>query len=74
MRIKLNFNSLMEQIDDYFSSTRTEKNKTDVIGICFGLELVQSYLRQIAERTIILDDEELIGLLVDMGVLRVKEE
>lgn len=74
MRIKLNFNSLMEQIDDYFSSTRTEENETDVIGICFGLELVQSYLRQIAERTIVLDDEELIGLLVDMGVLRVKEE
>lgn len=74
MRIKLDFNNLMRQIDDYFTATRTEANETDVIGICFGLEIMQSYLRNIAERSIVLNDEELISLLVDMGILRITME
>lgn len=74
MRMKLDFNNLMRLIDDYFSDTRTDGNEVNVAGICFGLELVQSYLRLIAERAIVLDDDELIKLLVDMGILKYTED
>lgn len=72
-RVKLDFNNLMRQIDDYFTATRTEANETSVIGMCFGLGLLQSYLKNIAERAIAIDDDELIGLLLDLGIVRKDE-
>lgn len=74
IRIKLDTNNLMRQIDDYLSCTRNEANETAVIGIAMGLELLQNYLRKIAERSIALDDDELISLLLDLGILKTTEE
>lgn len=73
-RLKLDTNNLMRQIDDYLSATRTTANETAVIGIAMGLELLQNYLRKIAERSIDLADDELISLLLDLGILHVTED
>lgn len=73
IRIKLDTNNLMRQIEDYLSCTRNEANETAVIGIAMGLELLQNYLRKIAERSIALDDDELISLLLDLGILKTTE-
>lgn len=73
VRVKLDFNNLMRQIDDYFTATRTEANEAGVIGMCFGLGLLQSYLKNIAERAIAIDDDKLIGLLLDLGIVRKDE-
>lgn len=73
MRVKLDFNNLMRQIDDYFAATETEENSTEIFGLVIGLELVQAYLKNIAERAITLNDDELISLLLDMGILRKDE-
>lgn len=68
-RIKLDYNHLMQQIVDFLNETRTEENELLVCGIGIGLELLETYMKNIAERVIELDDDVLISLLKDLCIL-----
>ncbi len=70
-RVKLDYNHLMEQIDGFLAD-KSEDNDTFVFGIAMGLELLSSYIRNIAERAIELNDDVLIELLKDLCILKEK--
>lgn len=72
-RVKLDYNHLMEQIDDFLNQSATEDNERIVFGIGMGLNLLQAYLKNIAERAIEINDDVLIGLLKDFCVVIEKE-
>ena len=69
-RMRLDINNLFRQIDDLLSANQSEEDWKTGFGIAFGLELLGNYLRQIAERAIELNDDVLIGLLLDLHVLK----
>ena len=70
MRIKMDYNNLLRQIDDVLSNSRSKIVKENAFGIATGLQLLSSYIKEIAERAVELDDDILIGLLLDLHVLR----
>lgn len=70
-RVKLDYNHLMLQIDNFLSDN-SEDNDTLIFGIAMGLELLSKYIKNIAERAIELNDEVLIDLLKDLCVLKMK--
>lgn len=73
-RVKLDINNLFKQIDDLLSNLDDENRDRAGLGIGFGVELLQSYLQLIAIRAIELKDDVLIGLLLDLHVLKEVEE
>ena len=73
MRVKLDYNHLMEEIDDFLNGKSEDDDKL-VFGIGMGLNLLTSYIKNIAERAIELNDDVLTELLVDMMVLKKSEE
>lgn len=70
-RVKLDYNHLILQIDNFLSDN-SEDNEKLVFGIAMGLELLSKYIKNIAERAIELNDEVLIDLLKDLCVLKEK--
>lgn len=74
MRIKLDYNNLMKQIDDVLSASRSKVVKENAFGISVGLNLLSSYIQQIAERAVELNDDFLIGLLLDLHVIKEEGE
>ena len=73
MRIKMDYNNLLSTIDRTLSGSRSRTVKANAFGIAVGLELLSGYLRDIAQRAIELNDDKLIGLCVDMGILKQEE-
>ena len=71
MRVKLDYNHLMEEIDDFLTGKSEDDDKL-VFGIGMGLNLLTSYIKNIAERAIELNDDVLIDLLKDLCVLKEK--
>lgn len=69
-RMKLDINHLFEVIDEVLQNSRSKIIRERGFAIAVGLELLQQYLRDIAHRAIELEDDALIGLLVDLHVLR----
>ena len=69
-RMKLDYNHLLEIIEDTLSNNRSKKVKENAFGIEIGLNLLTSYLKQIAERALELNDEVLIDLLLNMMILK----
>lgn len=74
MRMKLDYNNLLPTIDRTLSESRSRTVKANAFGIAVGLELLSGYLRDIAERAIELEDDNLIELCVGMGVLKQEKE
>ena len=74
MRIKLDYNNLLRQIDEVLSVSRSKVVKENAFGISVGLNLLSNYIQQIAERAVELDDDVLIGLLLDLHVLKKEDE
>lgn len=74
MRIKLDYNNLLQQIDNVLSSSRSKVVKENAFGISVGLNLLSSYIRQIAERAVELDDDVLIGLMLDLHVIKKEDK
>lgn len=70
MRMKMNYNNLLSTIDRTLSESRSRTVKANAFGIAVGLELLSGYLRDIAQRAIDLNDDKLIDLCVDMGILK----
>lgn len=74
MRMKMDYNNLLSNIDRTLSESRSRIVKENAYGIAVGLELLSGYLRDIAQRAIDLNDDKLIELCVGMGILRWEEE
>lgn len=73
MRMKLDYNNLLSNIDRTLSESRSRVVKENAFGIAVGLELLSGYLRDIAQRAIDLNDDKLIELCVGMGILKQEE-
>ena len=73
-RMKLDYGNLLRYIDEVVSNDESGIAKEKAIGILTGLNLLTSYMRQIGERALELNDEVLIGLLVDLYILVEKKE
>ena len=74
MRMKLDYNNLLSNIDRTLSESRIRFVKENAFGIAVGLELLSGYLRDIAQRAIDLNDDKLIELCVGMGILKWEEK
>ena len=69
-RMKMDINNWVRQVDDVLSNSRSKIVQENGYGISIGLDLLLSYLREIAERAIELQDEKLIEILIDLHVLK----
>lgn len=66
----MDINNLVRQIDDVLSNSKSKIVRENRYGIFIGLDLLLSYLKEISNRAICLNDEELIEILIDMHVLK----
>lgn len=73
-RMKMDINNWFRLINEVISNSRSKIARENGFGIAIGMELLTSYLRQIAERAIDLADDELIDLLIDLHVLKEDED
>ncbi len=73
MRVKLDYNEIVERITGVLCEGESEIDE-NTYGILIGLQLLTSYIKQIAERAVELKDDVLIGLLCDLCVLKVRDE
>lgn len=73
-RMKMDINNWMRQIDDVLSNSRSKIVRENRFGISIGMDLLLSYLKEIAERAIELNDEELIEILLDLHVLKKEDD
>ena len=67
--MKMDINNWMRQIDEVLSNSRSKIVRENRFGVSIGMDLLLSYLKEIAERAIELNDEELIKILLDLHVL-----
>lgn len=74
MRVKMNYNNLVEEIDRTVSASRSRAARENAFGIGIGLTLLNGYLTEIAKRAVELNDDKLIGMCVDMGILKQEEK
>lgn len=74
MRMKLDYNNLLSNIDRTLSESRSRIVKENAFRIAVGLELLSGYLRDIAQRATELEDDKLISLCVGMGILKREEK
>ena len=73
MRMKLDYNNLLSNIDRTLSESKSRVVKENAFGIGVGLNLLTGYLWDIAQRAIELEDDKLIELCVGMGILKREE-
>ena len=73
-RMKMDINNWFRLVNEVISNSRSKIARENGFGIAIGMELLTSYLRQIAERAIDLADDELIDLLLDLHVLKEDED
>ena len=73
-RMKMDINNFFRLVEEVISNSRSKIARENGFGIAIGMELLTSYLRQIAERAIELNDDVLIDLLIDLHVLKEEKE
>ena len=73
-RMKMDINNWFRLVEEVISNSRSKNARENGFGIAIGMELLTSYLRQIAERAIELNDDVLIDLLLDLHVLKEEKE
>lgn len=69
-RMKMDINNWVRQVDEVLSNSRSKIIRENGYGISVGLDLLLSYLREIANRAVELQDEKLIEILLDLHVLK----
>lgn len=69
-RMKMDINNWVRQVDEVLSNSRSKIIRENGYGISVGLDLLLSYLREIANRAVELQDEKLIEILLDLHVLQ----
>ena len=70
VRMKLDYNHLITTIGEVMSNSRSKIARENGFGIAIGLDMLTNYIRLIARRAIVLQDEELLSLLQDMMVIK----
>lgn len=70
MRMKMDINNWVRQVDDILSNSRSKIVREKRYGVSIGLDLLLAYLKEIAERAVELQDEKLIEILIDLHVLK----
>lgn len=69
-RMKMDINNWVLQVDEVLSNSRSKIIRENGYGISVGLDLLLSYLKEIANRAVELQDEKLIEILLDLHVLK----
>ena len=69
-RMKMDINNWVRQVDEVLSNSRSKIIRENGYGISVGLDLLLSYLREIANRAVELQDEKLIEILLDLHALK----
>ena len=69
-RMKMDINNWVRQVNEVLSNSRSKIIRENGYGISVGLDLLLSYLREIANRAVELQDEKLIEILLDLHVLK----
>lgn len=69
-RMKMDINNWVRQVDEVLSNSRSKIIRENGYGISVGLDLLLSYLKEIANRAVELQDEKLIEILLDLHVLQ----
>lgn len=69
-RMKMDINNWVRQVDEVLSNSRSKIIRENGYGISVGLDLLLSYLKEIANRAVELQDEKLIEILLDLHVLK----
>ena len=68
--MKMDINNWVRQVDEVLSNSRSKIIRENGYGISVGLDLLLSYLKEIANRAVELQDEKLIEILLDLHVLK----
>ena len=68
--MKMDINNWVLQVDEVLSNSRSKIIRENGYGISVGLDLLLSYLKEIANRAVELQDEKLIEILLDLHVLK----
>lgn len=69
-RMKMDINNWVLQVDEVLSNSRSKIIRENGYGISVGLDLLLSYLKEIANRAVELQDEKMIEILLDLHVLK----
>ena len=69
-RMKMDINNWVRQVDEVLSNSRSKIIRENGYGISVGLDLLLSYLKEIENRAVELQDEKLIEILLDLHVLK----
>nr|DAT62597.1 MAG TPA: hypothetical protein [Caudoviricetes sp.] len=72
--MKMDINNWVRQLDEVLSNSRSKIIRENGYGISVGLDLLLSYLKEIANRAIELQDEKLIEILLDLHVLKKEDD
>ena len=70
----MDINNWVRQLDEVLSNSRSKIIREHGYGISDGLDLLLSYLKEIANRAIELQDEKLIEILLDLHVLKKEDD
>lgn len=73
-RMKLDYNNLMSFINEVLESDDIKNVQNNAGAIGMGLNLLGAYMVNIAKRALELNDEVLIGLLLDLCLLEEEEK
>lgn len=68
--MKMDINNWVRQVDYVLSNSRSKIIRENGYGISIGLDLLLCYLKEIADRAIEINDEELLEILVCLYVLK----
>lgn len=68
--MKMDINNWVRQVDYVLSNSRSKIIRENGYGISIGLDLLLCYLKEIADRAIEINDEELLEILVCLHVLK----
>lgn len=69
MRIKINLNNLEDKIATLVEKSKSQFCQREGYGILLGLQILNSYLREICERAIDINDAILLSNLMNLGII-----
>lgn len=74
MRVKMDLNVLEDKIIEVINRSKSKFCQTEGTGICIGLDILNSYLTEVAKRVIKIDDPILLYNLMQIGVIKPDNE
>ena len=70
MRVHIDYNQLIEKLDGLLAVSKSNYAKEWGFSIGIGFNMLSSYLKDIGERAIELQDEKLLELLKGCGIVK----